>query len=167
MEECYSVSVVSSAETTYVPIDTIKDHLKSKKHASRKEAKLAKAGASSTASCSQHITLSTVVKSKDARQDFILDFVKMCTVADTQLTRSAIPSSLNLPAFWQSVSDRYPSLSAVALDAIWMPVASVDCERSFSQYKHLLNDRRESLSEENTKRLVMLYYNGDIEERYQ
>ena len=27
----------------------------------------------------------------------------------------------------------------------------------------ILNDRRESLTEENTKRLVLLYYNGDIE----
>ena len=33
----------------YVRIDTIKGHLKSKKNASRKEAKLAKVGASSTA----------------------------------------------------------------------------------------------------------------------
>ena len=38
------------------------------------------------------------------------------------------------------------------LDAI----ASVGCEQSFSQYKYILNDRRESLTEENMKRLVML-----------
>ena len=38
-----------------------------------------------------------------------------------------------------------------------MPVTSVDVERSFSQYQHLLNHRRESLTEENTIRLVMLY----------
>ena len=38
-----------------------------------------------------------------------------------------------------------------------MPVTSVDVERSFSQYQHLLNLRRESLTEENIKRLVMLY----------
>ena len=45
-----------------------------------------------------------------------------------------------------------------------MPVTSVDVERSFSQYKHLLKDRREGLTEENTKRLIMLYFNGDVEE---
>ena len=44
-----------------------------------------------------------------------------------------------------------------------MPVASVEVERSFSLYKHILNKRCESLTEENTKRLVLLYYNGDIE----
>ena len=65
--------------------------------------------------------------------------------------------------FWEGMGDRFPNLAAVASHAIWMPVASVNVERSFSQYKHLLNDRRESLTEENTKRLVMLYYNGDIE----
>lgn len=60
------------------------------------------------------------------------------------------------------MTDRFPNLAAIASHAIWMPVTFVDVERSFSQYKHLLNDRRESLTEENTKRLVMLYYNGDI-----
>ena len=62
--------------------------------------------------------------------------------------------------------DRFPLLAAVAMEAIWMPVASVDVERSLSQYKYLLNDRRESLSEENTERLVMLYHNGDIERHF-
>jgi hypothetical protein len=71
-----------------------------------------------------------------------------------------------LPAFWRGLATRFPLLSSVAEDAIWMPVASVDVERSFSQYKHLLNDRRTSLTEANTKQLVMLYYNGDIEKRF-
>ena len=55
----------------------------------------------------------------------------------------------------------------------WMPVASVDVAFScvkglasetscFSQHKHLFNDGRESLTEENTQRLAMLYHNGDI-----
>ena len=44
-----------------------------------------------------------------------------------------------------------------------MPVTCIDVERGFSQYKNLLNNRRESLMEENTKRLVMLCINRDIE----
>ena len=80
-----------------------------------------------------------------------------------QLPPSSIASTLSVPSFWQGMAERFPLLSAVALDSIWMPVASVDCERSFSQYKHILNDRRVSLTEENTKRLIMLYHNGDIE----
>ena len=58
---------------------------------------------------------------------------------------------------------RFPILSAIAANAIWLPVVSVDVERSFSQYKHILNDRRERA---NTKILVMLYFNGDIEGRF-
>ena len=57
-------------------------------------------------------------------------------------------------------------LAQTYMHPIWMPVASVDVERSFSQYKHLLNDRVESLTEENTQRLVMLYHNGDSDGRF-
>ena len=70
-----------------------------------------------------------------------------------------------LSAFWGGLQQRFPGLAAVAQDAIWMPVSSVDVEMSFSQYKHLLNDRREGLTEANTKQLLMLYFNGDIEGR--
>ena len=80
--------------------------------------------------------------------------------------RDAIPTPFNLPNFWNSLQDRFPVLASIATDATWMPVTSVDVERSFSQYKHLLNDRRESLTEDNTKRLLMLYFNGDIEGRF-
>ena len=59
----------------------------------------------------------------------------------------------------------FPHLSVVAAKAKWMPVVSVDVERSFSQYKHILNDRRESLSTANTKKLTMMYTNGDIMKR--
>ena len=76
--------------------------------------------------------------------------------------REELPSPLSIPKFWEGVKDRFPNIHRIAVDAIWMPVASVDVERSFSQYKHILSDRRESLTEENTKRLLMLYFNGDI-----
>ena len=74
-----------------------------------------------------------------------------------------LPNPLVISEFWEGVRDRFPNLATIASHVIWMPVASVDVERSFLQYKHILNDRRESLTEENTKRMVMLYYIGDIE----
>ena len=80
--------------------------------------------------------------------------------------RDELPSPFSIPAFWKGMKDRFPHLSTIGAAAIWMSVASVDVERSFSQYKHILNDRRESLIEQNTKRLVMLYSNGDIEGRF-
>ena len=45
----------------FVRVNTIKDHLKSQKHVSRKQSKLSTAGSSS----SRQVTLSTVVKAKD------------------------------------------------------------------------------------------------------
>ena len=75
----------------------------------------------------------------------------------------SLPNPLVLFEYWGSMTDRFPILSSIARDAIWMPVTSVDIERSFSQYKHLLNDRRDGLTEENTKTLMMLYFNGGVE----
>ena len=81
---------------------------------------------------------------------------------------NAVPDDLSvgtLAAFWKSLQERFPTLSAVAREAIWIPVSSVDVERSFSQY--MLNEfvGRESLADDNTKKLMQLYYNGDIGDR--
>ena len=74
----------------YVYVDTINDHLKSEKYCSRKETKVDKAEkcmGGSAAGSSQKITLPTLVKCKDARQEFILDYVKLCTLADIPLEK--------------------------------------------------------------------------------
>ena len=68
-----------------------------------------------------------------------VDYVRVDTIKDhiyVQSPLESIPSSVIIPDFWMSMQDQYPLLSAVANQVIWMPVASVDCERSFSQYKH-------------------------------
>ena len=49
---------------------------------------------------------------------------------------------------------------------IWIPVTRIDAERSFSQYKHLLNKQCESFTFENINQLTMLYYNEDLEKRF-
>ena len=59
--------------------------------------------------------------------------------------RETLPANFCLPDFWNGVQDRFPVLAAIAVEMIWMPVTSVEAERSFSDYKHILNDRRESL----------------------
>ena len=84
----------------------------------------------------------------------------------TQYTNEGVSSLADLEKFWNSTSLRFPLLARIATESIWMPVTSVDVERSFSNYKHILNDRRERLSEENTRCLIMLYYNGDLEHRF-
>lgn len=77
-----------------------------------------------------------------------------------------LPNQFSIAQFWEGMKDRFPRLAAIAAYAIWMPVASVNVERCFLQYKHLLNDRHEKLTEENTKLLVILYHNGDIEGQF-
>ena len=72
----------------YIRVDTIKDHLKSKKHISNKEAAQRKTEESGAGSSSRQLTLSTVLKSYDARQDFILDYIKVCTLADIPLEKT-------------------------------------------------------------------------------
>ncbi|XP_041480924.1 uncharacterized protein LOC121428390 [Lytechinus variegatus] len=84
----------------------------------------------------------------------------------THLNPSHIPEPLNLTEFWKSMSVRFPGLASIAMDAMWMPVSSVDVERSFSQYKHILDDKRENLTPENTKMMTMLYYNADVERQF-
>ena len=44
-----------------------------------------------------------------------------------------------------------------------MFVSSVDAGCSFSQYKHLLNDQGENLTQKNNMQLTMLYDNGNLE----
>ena len=72
----------------YIRVHTIKGHLKSKKHISNKEASQRKAEESGAGSSSRQLTLSTVFKSYDARQDFILDYIKVCTLADIPLEKT-------------------------------------------------------------------------------
>ena len=63
----------------FVRINTIKDHLVSQKHKRNKYKK--EVGSSQLV---QH-TLTVVTKSKYLREEFILDFIKMCTVTDIPL----------------------------------------------------------------------------------
>ncbi len=65
-------------------------------------------------------------------------------------------------AFWRDKAEQFPMLSATALMYMSVPVSSCDAERSFSLYKHLFNDRRESNTQEHVKMLVMMNFNGDI-----
>ena len=71
----------------FVRLDTIKDHFKSKKHRMRKERKEAESSSDVGPGPVQR-TLTTISKSKDLREDFILDFLKMCTIADIPVEKT-------------------------------------------------------------------------------
>ena len=69
-------------------VDTVKDHLKINKHAAKKESRKAKSSSSEALSTSRLMTLGTVVKSRELRAEFVLDYVKMCTVTDIPLKKT-------------------------------------------------------------------------------
>ena len=66
-----------------IRVDTIKDHLKSKKHLKKKDLK----EAGSSGSGIRQVSLTTITKSKDLREEFVLDFIKMSTMADIPLEK--------------------------------------------------------------------------------
>ena len=67
----------------FVRVDTIKDHLKSKKHCTRKASKTEASQGSS-----KQVALSALVKARDLRKEFVLDYIKMCTIADIPLEKT-------------------------------------------------------------------------------
>ena len=71
-------------------LDRVKDHLKSKMHTTRKEARKAnsKSSGSDGPSTSRQTTLGTVVKARELREEFIFDYLKMCTTADIPLDKT-------------------------------------------------------------------------------
>ena len=66
---------------------------------------------------------------------------------------------LDLDKYWKEKSLILPNLSKIALIYIWLPVARVDIECSFSNYKNILSERRMRLSEKSISMLNFLYYN--------
>ena len=75
-----------------IRVDTIKDHLKSKKHLKKKDLK----EAGSSESGIRQVSLTTITKSKDLREEFVLDFIKMSTMADIARKSHMYPSILFL-----------------------------------------------------------------------
>ena len=82
------------------------------------------------------------------------------------VSREPLPADMELAAYWRGLRSRFPRVAEVAVPYIYFPVSSVDCERSFSKYKTLLTDTKEALTELNTKRLTIIYFNGDVCDRW-
>ena len=83
------------------------------------------------------------------------------------VSRDPLPTDMELANYWRGLSARFPRVAEMAVPFIYFPVSSVDCERSFSKYKTLLTDKRETLTELNTKRLAIMYFNGDVTNRWE
>ena len=77
------------------------------------------------------------------------------------------PGPKEVQDFWDQahILAEFPSLTPLAHQFIWFPVSGADVERSFGKLKRLVAPTRHCLTEESTKELTMLNYNGDIEHR--
>jgi hypothetical protein len=71
----------------FVHVDTIRDHLISKKYRANKDAQTSKGICKKS---SKQVTLNTTIASKDMREEFILDYLKLCTLADIPLVQSTV-----------------------------------------------------------------------------
>lgn len=87
------------------------------------------------------------------------------TAAKVTKKNKELVDDLDLHAYWQSMTHHTRNMGKVAMDLIWTRITSMDYQHSFSQYNNLLTNRREMLTEEHTKQLVMLKFNGDMEGR--
>ncbi|KAI7804100.1 hypothetical protein IRJ41_023986 [Triplophysa rosa] len=82
------------------------------------------------------------------------------------VSREAISPSVELGDYWKGMSERFPRIAEIAVPYIYFPMSSINSERSFSKYKTLLTDKREALTELNTKRLAIMYFNGDVSDKW-
>ena len=83
------------------------------------------------------------------------------------VSRDPLLTDMELANYWRGLTARFLRVAEMAVFFIYLTVSSVDCERSFSKYKTLLTDRRKTLTELNTKRLAIMYFNGDDAERWE
>lgn len=95
-----------------------------------------------------------------AKEDFDLYFSKIVPDYVAAAAGLSCGSSIyNIDQFWDTVSDRVPSMAALANKYVNAVCNSADSERSFSLYSLILSSRRRSLSENKIKALCFLYYN--------
>ncbi|GET02769.1 hypothetical protein GLOIN_2v1761741 [Rhizophagus clarus] len=65
--------------------------------------------------------------------------------------------SLDLNQYWQEKKEKFPNLSKIAFIYIWLPISDVDVERSFLNYKRILEDQCRALS----KNSIEIVINGN------
>ena len=67
--------------------------------------------------------------------------------------------------FWSINKQEYPNLSEIAITYLCITCGSCDAERSFSKMRDLNTIKRNSMKSETLRMQMLLYFNGDIEQR--
>lgn len=100
-------------------------------------------------------TYSDIFEFKNPSNQLINEWNTYCNMVEN----FGVSVGFDLEKYWKDKLYTLPVLSKIALVYIWIPVSAADVERSFSNYKHILDDRRRSLTEKNIARLNFLYFN--------
>jgi hypothetical protein len=67
--------------------------------------------------------------------------------------------------YWLSSVNIYPFLSSIAIEYLCIATNSLDAERSFSKLRDIQDSKRTRLSSETLSMEMIMYFNGDIEEK--
>jgi hypothetical protein len=89
----------------------------------------------------------------DYTDDLIYEWGIYCNLQEN------FDDNFDLDSYWNQKINTLPTLSSIALKYIWLPVSGVDVERSFSNYKSILSDKRMALKEDSIKKLNFMYFN--------
>ncbi len=72
---------------------------------------------------------------------------------------------LDVMKFWLTLEHKFPKLSKIVITFLCIPCGSCDAERSFSKMRDLNIPKRNRMNSQTFKQQMLLYFNGDIEER--
>jgi hypothetical protein len=80
---------------------------------------------------------------------------------------NAAPDNLDIETlnFWFSSQHNYPNLSKIAINFLCIPCGSCDAESSFSKLRDVNTIKRSRMSSDTLKMQMIMYFNGDIEEK--
>ena len=102
-----------------------------------------------------NITLYAIIPQfKNPSNDIIMEWGIYCGLNEQESDK------LDLDMYWKEKIYIFSNLTQIAWIYIWLPIFGVDVERSFSDYKNILDDRRHALSKESIERLNFLYFNS-------
>jgi hypothetical protein len=78
-----------------------------------------------------------------------------------------IPDNFEIDAlnYWINSVHKYPKLSKFATSFLCLPCVSCDAERSFSKMRDINTAKRNRMNPNTLRMQMIMYFNGDIEQR--
>ena len=82
--------------------------------------------------------------------------------------KSKIPENQEISVinFWLSYRKEFPLLSQIAIEYLFIETSSLDADRSFGKLRDVQHSKRSKMNEESIKMESIIYFNGDIENKF-